>query len=61
MRKLVNLFVDRERRQRPARRVSLVELSGLEMLDRRIVPATKGTKFINCRIWPLWHAVWLVI
>jgi Ca2+-binding RTX toxin-like protein len=38
-RKLVNLFVDREGRQRPSRRVPRVELTGLELLDRRILPA----------------------
>src|SRR4051812_36127422 len=39
MRKLVNLFVNRERRRRPSRRVPRVELTGLELLDRRILPA----------------------
>ena len=43
MRKLVNLFVDREHRQRPSRRVPLVELTGLELLDRRILPAVSAT------------------
>src|SRR5262249_42899649 len=38
-RKLVNLFVDRERRPRPSRRVPLAELTGLELLDRRVLPA----------------------
>jgi RTX calcium-binding nonapeptide repeat (4 copies) len=37
--KLVNLFVNRERRQRPSRRVRLVEFTGLELLDRRVLPA----------------------
>jgi Ca2+-binding RTX toxin-like protein len=43
MRKLINLFVARERPQRPSRRVSLVELTGLELLDRRILPAVSAT------------------
>src|SRR5262245_8484696 len=43
MRKLVNLFAKRERRQRPSRRIALVELSGLERLDRRILPAVTAT------------------
>ena len=43
MRKLINLFVARERPQRPSRRVPLVELSGLELLDRRILPAVSAT------------------
>ena len=42
-RKLVNLFVDRERRRRPSRRVPLVELTGLESLDRRVLPAVTAT------------------
>src|SRR5262245_2244597 len=43
MLKLVNLFLHRERRQRPSRRVPLVELSRLELLDRRILPAVTAT------------------
>ncbi len=42
-RKLIDLFVDRERRQRPSRHKALVELSGLELLDRRILPAVTAT------------------
>jgi hypothetical protein len=34
--KLVKLFLDRERRQRPSRRVPLMEHSGIELLDRRL-------------------------
>jgi hypothetical protein len=41
----MNLFVGRERRQRPSRRVSLVDLTGLELLDRRILPAVSATFF----------------
>src|SRR5262249_17026844 len=43
IRKLINLFVDREGRRRPSRRVPLVELTGLELLDRRIMPAVPAT------------------
>ena len=43
MHKLVNLFVGRERRKRPSRHIPLVELSGLELLDRRILPAVTAT------------------
>src|SRR5262249_22953895 len=43
MRKLVNRFVDRERRQRRSRRVPLAGLTGLELLDRRILPAVTAT------------------
>src|SRR4051794_5542597 len=43
IRKLINLFVARERPQRPSRRVPLVELSGLELLDRRVLPAVSAT------------------
>ena len=42
-RKLVNLFVDLERRRRPSRRVHGAELTGLELLDRRILPAVTAT------------------
>jgi hypothetical protein len=42
-RKLINLFVNRERRQRPSRCVSLVELTGLELLDRRVLPTVSAT------------------
>ncbi len=44
-RKLTNLFVNRQRRQRPSRRVLLVELSGLDLLDHRILPAVTATFF----------------
>src|SRR5262249_46183022 len=37
--KLISLFVDRERRRRPSRRVPLVEHTGIELLDRRVLPA----------------------
>jgi Ca2+-binding RTX toxin-like protein len=43
MRKLISLFVAGGRPQRPSRRVPLVELSGLELLDRRILPAVSAT------------------
>jgi hypothetical protein len=42
-RKLVNLLVDRERRRRPSRRVPLVELTGIELLHRRILPAVTAS------------------
>src|SRR5208283_3591910 len=28
---------------------------------RLFFSTTKDTKFINCRMWPFWRAVWLVI
>jgi Ca2+-binding RTX toxin-like protein len=43
MRKSINLFVARERPQRPSRRIQLVDLSGVELLDRRILPAVSAT------------------
>ena len=38
-RKLLNLFANRGGRPRPSRRARLGEFTGLEPLDRRIVPA----------------------
>src|SRR5262245_47838221 len=41
----MNLFVGRERRPRRSRRISLVDLTGLELLDRRLLPAVSATFF----------------
>ena len=41
--KLVNLFGDRKRRSRPRRSVPVAGLSGVELLDRRILPAVTAT------------------
>jgi Ca2+-binding RTX toxin-like protein len=41
-RKLMNLFIDRERRRRPSRHTPLLEQSGLDLLDRRILPAVSA-------------------
>src|SRR5258708_5502654 len=43
MRKLGSRLTGRERRERPSRRVRLVELTGLELLDRRLLPAVTAT------------------
>src|SRR5215469_3492774 len=42
-RKLIDLFVGRERRRRQSRRVPLAGLTGLELLDRRVLPAVTAT------------------
>jgi hypothetical protein len=36
-------------------------LVGLIAATGRGQESNKETKFINCRIGPFWHAVWLVI
>src|SRR4051794_8717976 len=42
-RKLVNLFAHREGHRRPSLGVSLVELTGIELLDRRVLPAVTAS------------------
>ena len=42
-RKFRNAHNSRPGRQRPSRRVRLVDLTGLELLDRRILPAVTAT------------------
>ncbi|MGZ5978599.1 MAG: hypothetical protein ACXWNX_14240, partial [Isosphaeraceae bacterium] len=42
-RKFRNAHNSRPGRQRPSRRVPLVDLTGLELLDRRILPAVTAT------------------
>jgi len=42
-RKFRNAHNSRPGRQRPSRRVGLVDLTGLELLDRRILPAVTAT------------------
>ena len=42
-RKLINLFGDRKRRRPPPRTFPLAELTGVELLDRRLLPAVTAT------------------
>ena len=42
-RNLVNLFGDRKQRRRPPRNIPLAGLGGVELLDRRILPAVTAT------------------
>src|SRR3954467_5786258 len=42
-RKFRNVHTSRPGRQRPSRRVRLVDLTGLELLDRRVLPAVTAT------------------